>query len=271
MNPSGTFGQKKKRPQDRMTTGDFPLKTFVLMAVFTAAVLIVGIRQIKDTLTFEVNKPQALNLDTMLQGILMLEDQPGLALSSEQARRIFPRLMPFQGYSDVFRRFEAAVSSTLDESQKAYIASQSGKPFNPAGKKQIPQGYERILWIYTTLAQQTAGITAQAINPQTADTGWINRLPGCEDVCEGIYRLYQKGRLDKSRTAYLLPFISDIGDAYKMIETKGNSEAVFIESVLNEKQREFIRSIDTPPIPDYTKKHLSVIINLLQEKQKTNN
>ncbi|MCE1246528.1 MAG: hypothetical protein LWY06_07790 [Firmicutes bacterium] len=267
MNPITPFGTKKKRPQDKIRTGEFPRTSFIVLLVFSIAIILIGIRQIRDTLSFQTQKPPALNLDGMLQGILMLEDQPGLALSPEQARRIFPRLMPFQGYSDVFNRFETAVSAALDDSQKAFIAAKSGQPFNPAGKKQIPQGYERIQWIYSALSAYAAGAAAQPVNTHGSDTAWVKRLPGYEDVCEGLYRLYQSGKLEKSDAAYLLPFISDIADAYKVIETKGNSEVVFIDSVLNEKQREFIRNIDTPPAPDFSRKNLQIVIALLKEKQ----
>jgi hypothetical protein len=263
--------QKKKKPLDRIAAEDFPKTAVIVLVVFSLAVIIIGIRQVKDTLTFQSQAQQQSGLDSILQGLMMLEDQQGLSVTSEQARRIFPRLMHFQGYTDVFRRFEAAVSASLDDKQKDFILSTSGQSFEPGGRQQIPQGYGRIQWIYSVLSTYSAGTSTPNTISQNADTGWLNRTPGLEDVCEGLFRLYKKGRLTKPEAAYLLPFISDIGDAYKTMETKGKTEALYIETVLNEKQMAFIRSIETPPAPDYARKNLGIIIMLLKERQNQKN
>jgi len=240
----------------------------VLISLFVILVTLIGVRQVKDTINFR--KPGANmnpSFEEIMDGILRMESDPSLAVTTEQAGEILPVISPYIELLDVFSRLKMASTACLDDKQKKFIISTSGQPFKPESTHQIPPGSPRIEWIYSDLAE-FAGETSIPNFNKNEDASWLGRLPGIEDLCEGLYRLKKSGRLTSSQAAYLVPYLKDIAGVYKKMDELNPGTVSKLDSIFSERQKNFMRNNHNPLPPDFIMTYLPDIVMFLNERAK---
>jgi len=109
----------------------FPVLYLIFISIFGIIVTLYGISRIKKTITFrDTNAFRKLTLGELLDGILRMDENNKLAISSEQSRKILPYLISVQDYLDdreMLAKYSSEASKeieeTLDEKQMDYLVS----------------------------------------------------------------------------------------------------------------------------------------------------
>lgn len=262
--PKGKTGEVSHQPDPNSSS--FPV-LFIIMLLFVITITLLGIRQVKDTLRV---RPAAQNtnpsFEETLSGILAMESYPHIRISKQQADKIMSVTGPYLQYLDIFSKLESAASSCLNDKQKKFILAGSGRSFNPGVKYQIPPGYTRIDWIYRDLEKYSEGTEASTYKDTDANTSWLNRMPGIEDLTEGLYHLKQAGMLTRPQAAYLTIYLKEMSEVYKKIDESKEGDKQKIIFVLTDKQKEFLKQRTEPVPPDFIRTYLPDIIKLLEAK-----
>ena len=253
--------------QARSTSSSFPVLFIIVMLLFVITITLLGIRQVKDTLRVRqsVQNTNPSFEDTM-SCILAMESFPDIRISKEQAHKIMSVTGPYLQYLDTFSKLESAASSCLNDKQKRFILAGSGRSFNPGVNYQIPPGYTRIDWIYHELEKYSAGTEAPTYKNADSNTSWLNRMPGVEDLTEGLYHLKQAGKLTKPQAAYMTPYLKEMAEVYKKMDESKEGDKQKILLVLTDKQKDFLKQRTEPVPPDFIRTYLPDIIKLLEAK-----
>ena len=258
---------KRQKTGDSKPGEPIPVLFVIFMSVFIIVITLVGVRQIKDTIRFRnpVGNPDP-SFEEVLSGVFRMEGYPQLEITGEQASKIAPIINPYIDYLDIFSRMEIAASSCLSDEQKEFIISRSGQTFNPGIGHQIPPGFPRIQWIYEDLKEFSGSTVSSGFDVDSDNTDWLNRMPGIEDMIEGLFRLKQEGKLEQSQAAYLLPFLKDMAEAYEKIEEKKEKDKEKILTILSKEQVNFLKSEHKPVPPDFLRTYLPDIARILNKR-----
>lgn len=245
----------------------FPVSFIILMSVFLIVITLLGFRQIKDTLRPR-NQTQNTNpsFEETMMGIMFMESRPDIRISKQQADQIMAVTGPYLQYPDVFKKVENAVSICLNDKQKKFIIANSGRSFNPGVKYEIPPGLKRIEWIFNDLEKFSAGTEAPVYNNKEIDTIWLERIPGIEDMVEGLYHLKHEEELTRSQAAYIAPYLKEMALIYKKIDAGKQTDREKIWSFLTDQQKEFLKQQTQPVPPDFVRTYMPDIMKLLNAK-----